>query len=129
MAEVDWVQDFFAVRLLMIQSTEGNSTRSDGVMDVAELEREWEPLSFPDYAMLAFTGTWQFVALVVCVHLLLNRHWPPYVTKNVTLVIITVRLGASWSLSASSMLKASTTFRASDRCHIPLPSGRSPCSL
>lgn len=66
------------------------SSQSDGVPDEVELKRDWEPLSAPDYAVLAFSGTWQIFALVVCVHLLLNRQWPPYVTKNVTLVIITV---------------------------------------
>lgn len=74
----------------MTPTATSTSAESNGTMVGVGEEREWEPLSTPDYAVLAFAGTWQVFALAVCVHLLVNRHWPPYVTKNVTLVIITV---------------------------------------
>lgn len=53
--------------------------------------RDWMPLKGVDYCMLVLVSTCQVFALAVCLHLFLNRHWPPYVTKNVTLVIVTVR--------------------------------------
>ncbi|CAB1110198.1 unnamed protein product [Ectocarpus sp. CCAP 1310/34] len=48
----------------------------------------WEPLSTPDFWVLGFVATFQTVALLVCAHLLRWRKWPPYVTKNVDVVII-----------------------------------------
>lgn len=39
-----------------------------------------------DYAMLGFTAMHQLITLGVVVHLVWRRDWPPYVTKNVTLV-------------------------------------------
>lgn len=50
----------------------------------------WEPLSTPDFWVLGFVATFQTVALLVCAHLLRWRKWPPYVTKNVDVVIISV---------------------------------------
>ncbi|CAB1105051.1 unnamed protein product [Ectocarpus sp. CCAP 1310/34] len=50
----------------------------------------WEPLAMVDYIMLGFVGTVQTFALGVCIHLLSWRHWPPYVTKNVDIVIVMV---------------------------------------
>lgn len=72
---------------------EGGGGLADGIEEAAveALGRAWVPLSTADYAVLAFGCTWQAFALVVCLHLFWNRKWPPYVTKNVTLVIITVR--------------------------------------
>lgn len=46
----------------------------------------WEPLSFPDFALLGMTISHQVVILCTVVHLARQRQWPPYVTKNVTLV-------------------------------------------
>lgn len=56
-----------------------------------ESEFVWEPLSGADYFILGLVGTFQVAALVVCGHLIWYRTWPPYVTKNVNLVVITVR--------------------------------------
>lgn len=53
-------------------------------------EEVWEPLTMVDYIMLGFVGTAQAFALGVCVHLLSWRNWPPYVTKNVDIVIVMV---------------------------------------
>lgn len=50
----------------------------------------WEPLSDADYFIVAFVGVCQALALFMCVHLVWCRKWPPYVTKNVNLVVITV---------------------------------------
>ncbi len=47
----------------------------------------WEPLAFPDFFLLGAVGTFQLVALGVCIHLVVHRKWPPYVTKNVNLVV------------------------------------------
>ncbi|CAN0136515.1 unnamed protein product, partial [Ectocarpus fasciculatus] len=53
-------------------------------------EEAWEPLTMVDYLMLGIVGTFQAFALGVCVHLFVWRKWPPYVTKNVEIVIIMV---------------------------------------
>lgn len=41
-------------------------------------------------SLLGFIGALQVLSLLMCVHLLRWRKWPPYVTKNVSLVVITV---------------------------------------
>ncbi len=51
----------------------------------------WEPLSVVDVSVLGLVGTLQLFALLICVHLLRNRKWPPYVTKNPILVVFAVR--------------------------------------
>jgi len=51
----------------------------------------WEHLSIVDVSVLGFVGTLQVFALLVCAHLVRNRKWPPYVTKNPILVVIAVR--------------------------------------
>ncbi|CAN0019425.1 unnamed protein product [Ectocarpus sp. 12 AP-2014] len=53
-------------------------------------EEPWEPLTMADYLMLGIVGTFQAFALGVCIHLFRWRKWPPYVTKNVDIVIIMV---------------------------------------
>ncbi|CAM9864306.1 unnamed protein product [Ectocarpus sp. 6 AP-2014] len=53
-------------------------------------EEPWEPLGMADYLMLGIVGTFQAFALGVCIHLFRWRKWPPYVTKNVDIVIIMV---------------------------------------
>lgn len=47
----------------------------------------WVPLSLLDFFILGMVGTFQFVALIVCVHLVRWRKWPPYLTKNVDVVV------------------------------------------
>lgn len=47
----------------------------------------WEPLAFLDFFLLGVVGTFQLVALGVCIHLVVHRKWPPYVTKNVDVVV------------------------------------------
>ncbi|CAM9258383.1 unnamed protein product, partial [Scytosiphon promiscuus] len=59
----------------------------------------WEPLSSVDYAILGFNATFQVAALLICVHLLWCRKWPPYVTKNVNLVVIATLSGVLWTLA------------------------------
>ncbi|CAN0071219.1 unnamed protein product, partial [Ectocarpus sp. 12 AP-2014] len=54
----------------------------------------WEPMATPDLALLSLTLLHQLVVLCVAVHLVWKRDWPPYVTKNVTLVAAT-GLGSS----------------------------------
>lgn len=49
-------------------------------------EEGWEDVAWPDYGILGFTAVHQLVVLGVVVHLVRNRDWPPYVTKNVALV-------------------------------------------
>ncbi|CAB1101804.1 unnamed protein product [Ectocarpus sp. CCAP 1310/34] len=51
----------------------------------------WDPLSGPDYALLALVGLHQASVLVlaVVVHLISCRDWPPYLVKNVPLVCVT----------------------------------------
>lgn len=62
-----------------------------GRVSVKMLNAEpWEPLTMVDYLMLGIVGTFQALALGVCVHLFVWRNWPPYVTKNVDIVIIMV---------------------------------------
>jgi len=51
-------------------------------------ELAWEPLGFVDYLILAVVGVLQAVALGVCVHLIKWRKWPPYLVKNVDIVIL-----------------------------------------
>ncbi|CAM9736692.1 unnamed protein product, partial [Ectocarpus sp. 8 AP-2014] len=62
-------------------------------------EELWEPLTMVDYLMLGIVGTFQALALGVCVHLFLWRNWPPYVTKNVDIVIIMTFAGFAWTFA------------------------------
>eukprot|EP00904_Undaria_pinnatifida_P012482 jgi/Undpi1/8364/HiC_scaffold_25.g10832.m1 len=64
-----------------------------------ESEFVWEPLSGADYFILGLVGTFQVAALVVCGHLIWYRTWPPYVTKNVNLVVITILSGVLWTVT------------------------------
>ncbi|CBJ31531.1 signal transducer, putative [Ectocarpus siliculosus] len=64
-------------------------------------EEVWEPLTMVDYIMLGFVGTVQAFALGVCVHLLCWRNWPPYVTKNVDIVIIMTFGGFGWTIAGA----------------------------
>lgn len=52
----------------------------------------WEPLSLVDFGVIGFVATFQVLALWVCGHLLWWRGWPPYVTKNANLIVISVSL-------------------------------------
>lgn len=47
----------------------------------------WEPLSFVDFVLLGMVATFQVAALLVCAHLVRWRKWPPYLTKNVDVVV------------------------------------------
>ncbi|CBJ31530.1 hypothetical protein Esi_0262_0022 [Ectocarpus siliculosus] len=64
-------------------------------------EEVWEPLTMVDYTMLGFVGTVQAFALGVCVHLLIWRNWPPYVTKNVDIVIVMTFAGFAWTIAGA----------------------------
>ncbi|CAM9247127.1 unnamed protein product [Ectocarpus sp. 4 AP-2014] len=64
-------------------------------------EEVWEPLTMVDYIMLGFVGTVQAFALGVCVHLLSWRNWPPYVTKNVDIVIVMTFGGFGWTIAGA----------------------------
>ncbi|CAB1119826.1 unnamed protein product [Ectocarpus sp. CCAP 1310/34] len=60
-------------------------------------------MATPDLALLTLTLLHQLVVLCVAVHLVWKRDWPPYVTKNVTLVAAT---GLGSSLHALGALVA-----------------------
>ncbi|CAM9864575.1 unnamed protein product [Ectocarpus sp. 6 AP-2014] len=64
-------------------------------------EEPWEPLTFVDYAMLGMVGAFQAFALGVCIHLIRWRKWPPYVTKNVDIVIIMTLAGFAWTFASA----------------------------
>ncbi|CAM9705339.1 unnamed protein product [Ectocarpus fasciculatus] len=64
-------------------------------------EEAWEPLTMVDYLMLGIVGTFQAFALGVCVHLFVWRKWPPYVTKNVEIVIIMTLAGFAWTFAGA----------------------------
>ncbi|CAN0088475.1 unnamed protein product [Ectocarpus sp. 12 AP-2014] len=64
-------------------------------------EEPWEPLTFADYVMLGMVGTFQAFALGVCIHLIRWRKWPPYVTKNVDIVIIMTLAGFAWTFASA----------------------------
>ncbi|CAM9372968.1 unnamed protein product [Ectocarpus fasciculatus] len=64
-------------------------------------ERRWEPLAMADFFVLGMVGTCQAFALGVCVHLIRWRKWPPYVTKNVDMVIIMTFAGFAWTFATA----------------------------
>ncbi|CBJ31524.1 similar to regulator of G-protein signaling 16 [Ectocarpus siliculosus] len=64
-------------------------------------EEPWEPLTFVDYVMLGMVGAFQAFALGVCIHLIRWRKWPPYVTKNVDIVIIMTLAGFAWTFASA----------------------------
>ncbi|CAM9832099.1 unnamed protein product [Ectocarpus sp. 12 AP-2014] len=64
-------------------------------------EEPWEPLTMADYPMLGIVGTFQAFALGVCIHLFRWRKWPPYVTKNVDIVIIMTFAGFAWTFAGA----------------------------
>lgn len=57
---------------------------------MADVEDPWEPLDLVDYLALGMVGAMQALALGICMHLIRWRKWPPYLTKNVDVVIIMV---------------------------------------
>ncbi|CAM9272311.1 unnamed protein product [Ectocarpus sp. 4 AP-2014] len=57
----------------------------------------WEPLGMLDFFVLGMVSTFQLVALGVCAHLVKWRKWPPYLTKNVDVVIISTFAGILWT--------------------------------
>lgn len=56
-------------------------------------------LSRVDGILVGLVGTWQAFALLICVHLIWCRKWPPYVTKNVALVVIATVSGVLWTVA------------------------------
>lgn len=73
------------------------SVDDDGAGADGEVSEAWEPLSAPDFWVVGFVATFQTVSLLVCVHLIRWRIWPPYVIKNVGIVIISVNCALfSW---------------------------------
>ena len=69
---------------------------ADDAGDTAESpdSEPWEPLSVVDVTVLGLVGTFQAIALLICVHLVRWRKWPPYITKNVDLVVTSAVAGA-----------------------------------
>ena len=59
----------------------------------------WEPLSVVDVSVLGLVGTFQTFALLICVHLIRWRKWPPYITKNVDLVVTSAFFGVLWTIT------------------------------
>lgn len=82
----------FRARVMFATEDEGG-TGGDAVSEA------WEPLSVVDAVILALVGTLQGLALLICVHLIRWRKWPPYVTKNVTLVVISTVSGVLWTVA------------------------------
>lgn len=76
---------------------EGRLVDVDSMAIDGAVETTWEPLSSVDYFVLGFVGVMDMLALLICAHLLWYRKWPPYVTKNVNLVVIAV----SWYQSSN----------------------------
>lgn len=56
-------------------------------------------LSHVDGFLVGLVGVWQAFALLICVQLIRWRKWPPYVTKNVMLVVITTVSGVLWTVA------------------------------
>lgn len=56
-------------------------------------------LSLVDGILVGGVGTLQTFALLICVHLIQWRDWPPYVTKNVALVVISTVSGVLWTIA------------------------------
>lgn len=52
-----------------------------------------------DGILVGLVGTWQAFALLICAHLIWCRQWPPYITKNVTLVVIATVSGVLWTVA------------------------------
>ena len=69
---------------------------ADDAGDTAEspVSEPWEPLSVVDVTVLGLVGTFQAISLLICVHLVRWRKWPPYITKNVDLVVTSAVAGA-----------------------------------
>lgn len=68
------------------------------------VSKPWEPLAVVDVVCLGLAGTLQGFALLICMHLIRWRKWPPYVSKNVNLVIITTVSGVLWTIASCSSL-------------------------
>lgn len=58
----------------------------DGYYGDEERVSPWQQLNSRDFGLLGFTAVHHLIVLCVVVHLACKRDWPPYVTKNVTLV-------------------------------------------
>ncbi|CAN0106221.1 unnamed protein product [Ectocarpus fasciculatus] len=67
-----------------------------------EQPEPWEPLTMADFLILGMVGTCQAFALGVCIHLIRWRKWPPYVTKNVDIVIIMTFAGFAWTFATAA---------------------------
>lgn len=61
----------------------------------------WESLSVVDVSIVGLIGTLQVFALLVCVHLLRWRKWPPYVTKSPGLVVVATVSGVLWTFAVA----------------------------
>lgn len=59
----------------------------------------WESLSVVDVSIIGLIGTLQAFALLVCVHLIQWRKWPPYVTKSPGLVVVATVSGVLWTFA------------------------------
>ncbi|CAM9258459.1 unnamed protein product [Scytosiphon promiscuus] len=57
----------------------------------------WQPLGLLDFFVVGMVSTFQVAAFGVCIHLVQWRKWPPYVTKNVNVVIISTFAGILWT--------------------------------
>lgn len=77
-------------------TTRGSAAKPEGP--------SWQPLSSVDFMLLGFVSIFQLQALVICFHLIWCRKWPPYVTKNVILVVISVSYhGPHWAWLRSAV--------------------------
>ena len=61
----------------------------------------WESLSAGDFGVLGLVGSLQALAFLVCIHLVWWRKWPPYVTKNVDMVVTSTVSGILWTIATA----------------------------
>ena len=73
-----------------------------GSMMEGPVSEPWEPLSVVDVSLLGLVGTFQAFAVLICVHLIWCRKWPPYVTKNVDLVVTSTVAGVLWTFAMAN---------------------------
>ncbi|CAM9269897.1 unnamed protein product, partial [Discosporangium mesarthrocarpum] len=80
-----------------------------------EEDTNWEtkPMSLPDLVLLGISGGHQILVMVAVVHLIICREWPPYVTKNATLVAAT-GVGGTLSLVVGILCKGGIVHKPGD---------------
>lgn len=86
-----------AVRARIMSTAE--TVGGTAVGSVSESGETWETLSLVDFIILGLVSTLQAFTFAICVHLIRWRKWPPYITKNVDLVITSAVSGILWTIT------------------------------